>query len=376
MDAVQKLWDKALLAANENYNAEQATGEKNTAENGGVQYFKAGDKHSKSIKEQIAEHSEDLNAKSVVASIRVSDMPKGDIQKQRRWAENRLKSTGYAVDRKGTGKIEFTPSQLNTGLNYLDEPGEIAAFAELPAVLKRGDIIDQHDEHKGRQRGSMTIAAPVEINGVRGNMAVALTETTSRHYHTHRIVMPDGSTFVFNENEDAESKPAGELPAKQALIAEPINSTSDDTIAQRREESNTPNRQFQMFENVEETDRLVAVHNKSVSDLRRMLQGIKKSSRTICSPRRRGGDGENRTPVRKRFLRNFSGRRRLFAFPCPCASRHARGLGSFMMHGTLKALRTHGPHSSTPLSGPWASRERRSRDYAARRTVLSLFFNL
>jgi len=104
--------------------------------------------------------------------------------------------------------------------------------------------------------------------------------------------------------------------------------------------------------------------------------GIKKSSRTNCSPRRRGGDGENRTPVRKRFLRNFSGRRRLFAFPYPRASRHARGLGSFMMHGTLKALRTHGPHSSTPLSGPWASRERRSRDYAARRTVLSLFFNL
>ena len=89
-----------------------------------------------------------------------------------------------------------------------------------------------------------------------------------------------------------------------------------------------------------------------------------------------GGDGENRTPVRKRFLRNFSGRRRLFTFPYPRASRHARGLGSFMMHGTLKALRTHGPHSSTPLSGPWASRERRSRDYAARRTVLSLFFNL
>ena len=91
------------------------------------------------------------------------------------------------------------------------------------------------------------------------------------------------------------------------------------------------------------------------------MRSIKKSSRTICSPRRRGGDGENRTPVRKRFLRNFSGRRRLFAFPHPCASRHARGLGSFMMHGTLKALRTHGPHSSTPQTGPWDSRKRRSR---------------
>jgi len=54
-----------------------------------------------------------------------------------------------------------------------------------------------------------------------------------------------------------------------------------------------------------------------------------------------GGDGGNRTPVRKRFDKNFSGRRRLFTFPRPDGSRHPAGLGSFMMHGALKALRTH-----------------------------------
>jgi len=42
MDEVQELWDKALLAANENYNAEQATGKKNTAENGRVQRMAVG----------------------------------------------------------------------------------------------------------------------------------------------------------------------------------------------------------------------------------------------------------------------------------------------------------------------------------------------
>ena len=73
-----------------------------------------------------------------------------------------------------------------------------------------------------------------------------------------------------------------------------------------------------------------------------------------------GGGGGNRTPVRKRFNRNVSGRRRLFTFPCPGASRHAQGLGSFMIHGALKALRTHGHHSSTPQPGPWSSRGRRS----------------
>ena len=73
-----------------------------------------------------------------------------------------------------------------------------------------------------------------------------------------------------------------------------------------------------------------------------------------------GGDGGNRTPVRKRFDRNFSGRRRLFTFPHPGASRHARGLGSFIVHGALKALRTHVHHWSTLHPGPWSSRVERS----------------
>ena len=77
----------------------------------------------------------------------------------------------------------------------------------------------------------------------------------------------------------------------------------------------------------------------------------------MCSS---GGDGGNRTPVRKHFNRNFSGRRRSFAFPRPTAGRHAVGLGSFIMRGTLKALRTHVHHSSTPHPGSWSSRVERS----------------
>ena len=72
-----------------------------------------------------------------------------------------------------------------------------------------------------------------------------------------------------------------------------------------------------------------------------------------------GGGGESRTPVRKHFHRNFSGRRRLFTFPYPGVSRHTQGLGSFMMHGALKALRAHVRHSSTPVPGPWPLRDRR-----------------
>ena len=42
VDEVQKRWDRALKAAVENYNAEQTTSKKNTAENGGVQFMITG----------------------------------------------------------------------------------------------------------------------------------------------------------------------------------------------------------------------------------------------------------------------------------------------------------------------------------------------
>ena len=60
----------------------------------------------------------------------------------------------------------------------------------------------------------------------------------------------------------------------------------------------------------------------------------------------------SRTPVRKRFNGNFSGRRRLFTFPYPGVSRHTQGLGSFIVHGALKALR----HTCTTKRRPIPAR--------------------
>ena len=58
-----------------------------------------------------------------------------------------------------------------------------------------------------------------------------------------------------------------------------------------------------------------------------------------------GGAEGNRTPVRKQLGKNFSGRSSLFTFPYSGGNEHPTELGSFMMHGALKALRTHGLHS-------------------------------
>ena len=94
----------------------------------------------------------------------------------------------------------------------------------------------------------------------------------------------------------------------------------------------------------------------------------KTSSRTIRSPRRRGGAKEalyeqepdepqgfvwlsfggaegSRTPVRKHIHRNFSERRRSIAFPHPDVGRHTSGISRVMMRGTVNSFRTHGHHS-------------------------------
>ena len=58
-----------------------------------------------------------------------------------------------------------------------------------------------------------------------------------------------------------------------------------------------------------------------------------------------GGEG-SRTPVRKQLGKNFSGRSLLFTFPQTDGNKHPAVISSFMMHGALKALRTHVLHSN------------------------------
>lgn len=190
------------------------------------------------IKEQIRRNAKALEAMEPVGSAMVSGIERMTIAQKRQWAETILRPTGYKVDRQGFGSIYFEPRHINQGLNYLKQDGEIAAFTMLPKVLKRGIVIESRENHKGRNFGTVTIAAPVEINGIRGNMAAVVQLTGKSHYHTHRIIMPDGSAFAFNAEKNTESKPAGALLQK-STHATPIESVSKHSIRPGNEKSNT-----------------------------------------------------------------------------------------------------------------------------------------
>ena len=125
-------------------------------------------------------------------------------------------------------------------MNYADTPAEQAAIAVLPQVLKRGIEKGRHTDHKGRQKSTVTFAAPVELNGTRGNMAVVINRNGD-HYYAHRIVMPDGTAFVFSdEKENATREPSRGVTVSSSL-AKTTSVASADSAPDAAQKSNTQN---------------------------------------------------------------------------------------------------------------------------------------
>ncbi len=112
-----------------------------------------------------------------------------------------------------------------------NDPAEIEAYAVLPRVLKRGKRIDGHSNHKGRNYETLTLAAPVVLNGQRGNMAAVVKMTSKNFYKIHRILMPDGTAFELKDAKKAEPTPAGGVTNTGSLAA-PISSASGDMVTQ------------------------------------------------------------------------------------------------------------------------------------------------
>ena len=150
-----------------------------------------------------------------------------------KWAIDLLKQYGYRVDRQGYGEIFFSAKDINAALNYAKTNEERAALAALPQVLKRGIEIGRHNNHKSRTKQTITFAAPVSLNGIRGNMAVVVNRN-GNHFYAHRIVLPDGTVFSFSsEKTDATPGPSRGVTVTGSLAettsAAPIISLADDS---------------------------------------------------------------------------------------------------------------------------------------------------
>ena len=203
--------------------------------------FSAKDQRSVTIKQQIDAHRDELNAMRPVATIESGSRPrkngKPDKTLEREALHAFYGSRNYSVDRQGFGRIEFDKKALSELVAYIDSDAEFAAAKAAPMVVKRGVLVDSHTEHKGHSDvESFTFAAPVVLNGKRGNEAVVVQYTNRNKPHTVRILLPDGTGFDLDavEKTDRYSRAATLESGRQ----QPIESVSNDIIRNPQEESN------------------------------------------------------------------------------------------------------------------------------------------
>ncbi len=227
---LEELFAEALSDASVNF--KNADGKRKSAvDNGGVMYSTSEESNNSSIKKQLREHLDEINAMNPVAEVSYEPQRKIDLKKN---IIEEYRKIGFSVDRQGLGKILLDENLISKSLNYLNSDGEYAAFYVVPKVLKRGKDISEHKDHKGRAYGTITIAAPVKINGVIGNVAVIVRQTGKNRYHTHRILMPDGSEFAFASTKKAELTSADMLNTSVDQ-GTAIGSASNDSIPQNEQ---------------------------------------------------------------------------------------------------------------------------------------------
>ena len=153
----------------------------------------------KGIKQQMIDASAELDKMEPVVSF--NEMPtfnsKQDVVE---WALKKFEKFGDYITRKGYGDIVFDRKRITKGLSYLKTYEERVALATVPYVLEKGEPIFSKGNHKARGYSTITFSAPVIINGNRANVGVVVREEENNYYKTHRVILPDGSQLVFEND--------------------------------------------------------------------------------------------------------------------------------------------------------------------------------
>jgi len=247
-----------------------------TESGGDLQFSHINESIDTSIKQQLNENSNLLNSMDIVASLDENKMFESK-QQVATWILNQFEKIGYKVNRRGFGEVVLDKKRIKKGLTYLKTNEERLAFALVPQVLCDGIEIAVHSKHKGRNYNTVTFAAPVEINGQRGNMAVVVRQEDKNYYKVHRLLMPDGSQFIFEEKRDI-SETAGGVNKNSGLS--PTDNVSNNSITNISSTVNNNSKNKLQFSFVKvQDDSLI----KEAERMEKQLQNMNYSSDEIRS---------------------------------------------------------------------------------------------
>ena len=157
------------------------------------------------------------------------DPQTGDYIRQ---LDNILKNKfGYVIDRQGFGKFLFDNKAVASLRGHISDDAGAAAVIAAPYVLKRGEVISGHRNHKGNGSPSVTFGAPAILNGERGNIGVAVLFADKNRVHALEILAPDGSEFILPLIEKTTSTRA-DIPNKTGLPSPNADIVSGNTVPQ------------------------------------------------------------------------------------------------------------------------------------------------
>ena len=158
-----------------------------------------------SIKEQIVYNSEVLSTMNPVDDVSYTSFEGKTFSEIYEMLLSIFLKIGYKVDRQNFGTIIIDDNRIYSSLKYVLTEAEFAAYLSLSKILKQGIIIGSHKNHKGRNYETITIAAPVIIDGKRGNVAAVVKRTTKNYYKTHRVVFIDDSILKLSVDKEKEN---------------------------------------------------------------------------------------------------------------------------------------------------------------------------
>ena len=259
LDQIREIWLDAFGTATENFQAEQATINENTATEGGETLFQYTDSEKQEIlhlKEQVKAKAAVLAKKEPVANLKSpSGIDPFNTKAMVKWAQNMLNAYKN-VDTPELGNVILDAKRIDQSFNYLPSSqtkerqaalrmANLAAYPAIPRVLKRGIIIEEHTRHKGNKHNTVTFAAPVLIDGKRGNMAVVVMLTSDKFYKVHSILTTEGELMTLDKKTEADSQPAGRT-SEEALKPPRIRTASEDSVSNPDLDVNSENEQKQV----------------------------------------------------------------------------------------------------------------------------------
>ena len=140
----------------------------------------------------------------------------------------------------------------------------MAAFAAVPEVLQNGKIVDVKYDYKGKQEDRVVIAAPITLGGKTAFVGAVIQKTVnSDSFYLHEVEIKDAPTFRTTAGIDSwlGSDGASSLDIILDRLAK------DKTLQEENSEI-----KFSMQDSVEETDKLLAIHNLTGSQLNGVLE--------------------------------------------------------------------------------------------------------